>query len=264
MFRFSLAISASGVNLDIRGSLANLSARTNQLVAERVLEPVLHTVDKFFSKYVNQLTDVLDPTSWSYRGEKVIDEDVAEVILECPLIEELIEYGLRGLERLKQLLKQLILKAWRRAEAKDLNGEWAIKLLANSKSAKILLDQVISAIDRGNLCAREGGAPEIDEIEDMVNRLVEGLPPGIRVPLDGDPYETFRPVAFESAYGIPVPPVQVPPEDRSPRPFRIGDCMRSSGSALEYLKAFGYQAQLSRDLRHASNVDPARAAEEGG
>lgn len=261
MLRFGLAIAAGGLNIDVGVSFKNFGARVNSFLSEQVLEPILHLVDQHFHRFSAEVLAALDPDQWS-------DPELYDVVTTCYPINALFEYALNGVERLRAMLKNLIRRAWRRIRVKQLNGGWALRISADSMMAKVLLklvDSLIQAVERGNLCAREGGrSPSPDEVENFVDRLSGGFGVPIEVPTEGDPFVVFTPTPFKTAQGLDVM-IGSPGEEE--REFRATDCFRENARPDVVLKALGMSLQMDRELRdgspHKTRADQT-LAERGG
>jgi hypothetical protein len=96
----------------------------------------------------------------------------------------------------------------------------------------------------------------------LTNQLLNDLPPSVNVPAGDEmsnPFEVFKVKPFNSSLGFPVLAGDTPLEGSSQTPvkFRIADCMRQN-NPQQLLKALGLSVQLSRELRHARNIDKAR------
>lgn len=263
LLRYSVALQANGLSFDLGAGLQTARSKADTFLAERVLEPILHEVDRFFNKYTEEALKLVDQDSWA-------DDELFDIIRACTPVDQLIEYGLRGLERLKLKLRELLMRAWERIELKSVQGGCSIRIMADSKRCKQLLsvvDAIINGIERGNLCAQEGGnMPTVEETEDFVNRVIGDLAPGMSLPAGGDPYETFSFEPFKSAAGLQVPDPGAEPSggqddtEAGRKRFRVEDCLRRSPDPRQVLKALGLTAQLDKDLRDARNVDASRPA----
>lgn len=264
LFRFALSIQANGLNVDLGAALETGRNKVNSFLAERVLEPVLHKIDRFFAKYSQEALQILDRNNWD-------DKELYDIMMACTPVDQAIEYALRGLEKLKRKLVELLMRVWQRLELKSVKGNWTWRVMADSKSCLEILsviDAIIEAVERGNLCAREGGnTPTVEEIEEFVNRFSVNLPTAIAVETEGDPFEVFNIKPFVTSTGMTFPEApedeatsSVDDTDTGIKRFRIEDCLRNSSNPREILKAIGLSVQLDRDLRDARNVERSRPA----
>lgn len=258
LLRFALSVAANGLSYNMNSAISGMASRVNSYLAEQFLEPVLHSVDKTYNKFVSQILAILDKNRWA-------DQETYDAVMKCTPVDMVLELGFYGLDQLKRYLKFLITKAWRRVEVKQVKGDFSWRVMADCKWAKTylrILDKVIESVERGNLCAREGGnTPSADEIEDLTNRLAEGMSPAIRVPVgEGNPFEVFALKEFNSSLGFPVQASESQPEGEALAPvkFRIADCMRQNASPQQILKALGLSVQVSRDMRYARNIEKSR------
>ena len=257
--RAALSIAANGLTVNFNSAMAGWASKVNSFMAEQLLEPVLHALDKHYSRFVKYQLDLLDKARWK-------DPDTYDAVMKCTPVDMLLEFSFYGLDQLYKILQRLVMKAWRRVEVKQVKGNFSWKLLADVKSAKVILnilDKVVEAIERGNLCAREGGhTPSAEEVEQLTQQLADGFAPSISVPVGDEtsnPFEVFKVKPFNSSLGFPVMAEEAPSEGvaKVPVKFRIADCMRQN-NPQQLLKALGLSVQLSRELRHARNVDKAR------
>lgn len=233
MVRMALALYAEGVSIDLSSALGCASLRANTMLSEQVLDPILHAIDRFYNRFVNEALELLDRDNWS-------DPKAYDLVMLCTPVDELFEYALSGLESLKDLLKQVLAKAWRRLEVKSVKGNLSWRLMADSKRAKVflsLLDAVIEAVERGNLCAGEN-TPTYEELEDIVNQLSSGLAAPISVETGGDPYETFNPEPFRSAQGLDLYG-QESGSGTEKKSVVTPDCMRKYVSMDRILRSLG-------------------------
>lgn len=264
--RFALSIAANGINVDLSAQVASLSTRSNQFLYERLLTPIMHAVDESWDRMVKEILDVIDVTKWSKWPEWQDGKAkmYADIIAQCPLVDHVLEFGLYSLEFLKSKIKEMLRRAWRRAEVQAIRGNYSWKLMADSKKAKFLLrilDSVIQAIERGNLCAREGGrGPSASELQDFVDQVAADLPGAVMVPTGGDPYTTFTLAPFRSAHGLDVPISSTTPEERAAgtKPFAVGDCMREHADLQSIALNLGASEKDMRVLREAGGTDEAR------
>lgn len=263
ILRFALSLQASGISIDLGAALRTGQSRVNAFLAERVLEPVLHKVDQTFNKFAEEAVKMFETFTAAER-ESASDKELYDVLMACTPVNHLIEYALRGIGKLKEKLVDLLMRVWSRIELKAVKGDMTWRLLADCKRAKELLsilDAIISGIERGNLCAREGGStPSVEEVEEFVNRFSVGLPSPIQVSNDGDPYEVFSTEPFKTSLGLQFPGdvEEVGGPDPKLKRFRIDDCLRQNADPQQLLKALGLSVQLGRDLRDARNVDHSR------
>jgi hypothetical protein len=203
--RLMLHLAANGMSIDLSEAFNAATDRLNAHLERQLLEPIMHTVDNFFRSASERLTNLLDPSQHS-------DPEAFKSLLICTPIDEAFTYILSALQRLRGYLTSQIRRYWTRLELKSMHSSVKIEVLADSKRAKIILrlmDSVIEALDRGNLCAREDErTPSPEDAREYVDRLVQGLPAAVQVPTDGaDPYKTFSSVEmqeFKSAEGISV------------------------------------------------------------
>lgn len=255
LIRFMLSVSANGISMDWSSAAKTVAGRTNQWIAEKIVEPVMHGIQRFWDEYITKhIIRLIDRDQWP-------DKELYDIIMACTPVDEMIEYTLNGVESLKRALQALIMKSWNRLQVKNVQGKLSFRLLADSKKARIqfeILDKIIELLERGNLCAREGGVtPAPDELEEAVNQITQGLPPAIEVPVDGHPFETFNMEPFETELGLSVQVPSLPPqvEGSTDRTFRVPDCMRQQTDIREALKMMGLSAQLDGDMKHAREVD---------
>jgi hypothetical protein len=226
----------------------------------------MHTIDQSWARMIREILDVVDVRKWSSWPEWNGDQArmYADLVAHCPLLDHTLEYSLYSLEFLKNKIKEMLRRAWRRAEVQAIRGNFTWRLMADSKSAKILLkllDAAIQAIERGNLCAREGGrGPSAPELDDFVNRVASDLPGGVAVPTGGDPYTTFTLTPFRSAHGLEVPISSTTPEERASgtKPFSVVDCMREHADLQKIAGGMGLSDEEKRTLREAGGVDEDR------
>jgi hypothetical protein len=256
LIRFVLATSASGISLDTGGAFHGLSGRTNQWLAEKIVEPVMHRVHRFWDEIKGEVLKIVDRDQYK-------DKELYDILMQCLPIDDLFELIINGLEALELALQQLIAKAWDRLQLKNVEGKYALRLLADSKRSKVLLsivDKVLELIEQGNLCIREGGVtPSPDEIEDLVNKVSVGLPGPIELPMGGAPFETFNPEPFKSALGRLVQVPSLPRQDEEgATTFRVPDCLRQQTNIKDALKTLGLGIQLDKDLSNARIIDPAK------
>jgi len=260
LFRFALSIHASGLSIDLGGALAASRNRVNSFLAERVLEPILHRIDKFFNHYTKDLLKAVDRDQWE-------DKELYDIMMACTPVDQAIEYCLRGLERLKAMLLVQLQKVWRRVELKSIKGNWTWRIMADSKRARQILavvDAIIAAIERGNLCAREGeNVPTVEEVEEFVNRFSVDLPVPIEVETEGDPFEVFtiKPIVAVSGFKFPEADeleASASIDSTGLKRFRVEDCLRQNADPQEVLKSLGLSVQLNRDLRDARIIERSR------
>jgi len=250
LLKFSLTSGARGFSVDLGSAMSGMQNRVHSFMAESILEPIMHQVDRFFTKYKNDALAMVDKSQWP-------DPELYDIVMACAPVDQMIEYALDGLLRLQKKLKELIQKVWNRIEVKGYKGNLSLRLLGDSKQCRVILDvlnQILEAIERGNLCAREGdNMPNPEEVEDFVNRVSQGLPTPVKLPVGDDPWETFKLEEFTTSLGLPIQPSEGPGVDGSKR-FRMEDCLRRNASPQQILKAMGLSIQLSRDLRNASST----------
>jgi hypothetical protein len=262
LLRFALSIQSNGLSVDLSASLEASRNKANSFLAERVLEPILQGIDRFFAKYAKEALALVDRNQWK-------DKELYDILMACASVDQVIEYGLRGIEKLKDKLVELLMRVWNRLEVKSVKGNLSWRLMADSKRCRQLLstiDKIIEGVERGNLCAREGGTtPTADEIEEFVNRFNSGLSAPVNVPTEGDPYEVFTLKPFASSTGIMFPEADeldasgsMDNQATGMKRFRVEDCLRRNANPQELLKALGLSVQLGRDLRDASNIDKSR------
>jgi hypothetical protein len=255
LIRFILAVSANGISLNMGGAFRGLSGRTNQWLAERVVEPVMHSVHRFWDSIKSRVLQLIDRDEWE-------DKELYDILMACTPIDELFELIVNGLESLEKALQQLISAAWDKLETKNVEGKFALRLMADSKKSKVLLgllDKVLELIEQGNLCIREGGVtPSPEEIEDLVNKVSMGLPGPLEIPVGGAPFETFNPEPFKSELGLNVQVPSLPKQEDGTTTFRVPDCLRQQTGIKDALKTLGLGIQMDRDLNNARIIDPAK------
>jgi hypothetical protein len=262
LLRFALSLRAEGLSVNLGAALSTARNRVNGFLAERVLEPVLHRIDRFFHSHAKDLLELVDRNNWE-------DKELYDIMMACTPVDQAIEYGIQGLEKLKSMLVEQLMKVWRRVELKSVKGNWSWRLMSDSKRCREILavfDAIHKAIERGNLCAREGGnTPSVEEIEEFVNRFSVNLPTPIAVETEGDPYEVFTIQPFASSTGLMIPEVDedmgsgsMDNQETGAKRFRVEDCLRRSANPQEILKSLGLSIQLDRDLRDARNIDRSR------
>jgi hypothetical protein len=238
LLRSIASIAANGMGIKAKANLSGLSSDTNQMIAERIVTPAMHAIDEVMDRHLAEFYELLDPTKL-----KEISKDTMDIIMECTPLSALMEYGMTGLEELKKLLRKLIKKAWKRTQSKSVQGKYTVKLMADSKLAKVLLayiDAAISAIDQGNLCAKKNHRPSLDELEGLVNNMAADTPVTLNLPTGGDPFTTFNGKPFETSRGIIFPRHKIGKETQEPgSAFRIADCANSSVDPRVLFSALG-------------------------
>lgn len=203
--RLMLQIAANGISADLSGACNAATDRLNAYLERQLLEPIMHVVDNFFREASESLTNLFDPSQHA-------DPEAFKSLLVCTPIDEALTYILSALRRLRDFLATQIRRYWSRLELKNVHSSVKIEVLADSKRAKVLLrlmDSVIEALDKGNLCAQEDErTPSPEDVREYVDRLVHGLPPAVQVEVDGaNPYKTFSSIEMQelrSAEGMQI------------------------------------------------------------
>ena len=247
-----LKIAANGISLDLGAAAAAVYDRANSLLEQRVLEPILHTVNQFFSRAATKILALIDPSEYS-------DPSIVDTIFICTPIEELFKYVLSALEKLRVMIVKYIHKYWRRIQLKNKMGSIKIQILADSKRCKVLLKLLrtaLQSIENGNMCAQgDQRTPSPEDISDVLDEVERELPPSIAVVTDGDPYTTFSSEEMNSlisAEGIKV--LQPISEKRPDGTSAVGteDCARAIINDKTLKEFLARSDQLSMDVNDAT------------
>jgi len=252
--RLILQVLSNGVSQDLGAAANSLRDSMNSFLERSVLEPILHLIDNFFREAAEMASSLLDPNRYD-------DPEAFEEVLACSPIDELFTYVFSGLEKVRALLVKYIRKYWSKIQMKNRFGSVKVQILADNKRAKMLLrilDEVIAAADRGNLCAEKDAiTPSTDDVDDVVEKILNNLPAPIQLTpaegaLDSDPFRTFSSAdlrEFTSAEGLLV---LGQPDKEAGVKRGLSDCARDmiNESALKPLLERG--AQMAKGLR---NVD---------
>jgi hypothetical protein len=262
LFRAGLELSAQGISFDMSASLNSMAMNGNSFIEQKVIEPIMNRIDRFIKQYSDESLEAMDPGNWAKDPTgQLSDSQVAELVLKCTPFNELMDLVVDSWARLGEMLKRLLRRAWRRIKAKSVKGGLSLELMAESKSAKVLLrmlNEVINAIERGNLCAQDDNrVPTPEELGDLLEGFRQSAPQTFPFVTGGDPYETFNPVTFTTPLGFEIDDRDLPVEDAlaGTGDFQMADCIRRYQNLDEVLTAFRIQESIGRDLRDASYFD---------
>ena len=190
------------VNLDLGKAFNNLSKAYHKKIGESLLKPIFHEIRKLFATAGDKIKKFLSD-----------DDEKWKLLFACTPVDEMFTYLLRALKHLERLILKMLKKMWNDMRKTAEIGKISIGHVVDKKRLTqmiAILNGVIKAIDKGNLCVKADTVyPPSDEAKKVAELLLGELPqpPKLDLPDPEDPYADFLPVAFDTPMGIRVKPV---------------------------------------------------------
>jgi len=156
-----LSLYGNGINIDLGALYGQFAGVINNAIRQALLLPLIRLVDEIFQEITQPI-----------RNWLADEEGKWTLLFLCTPIDELVSILLQVIEELEQKLKELVIDYYKilRLEKRYLNLKidfWWGKKRA-SRLARIV-DFVIKAIDRGELCAEESSStPSFSELQNFM------------------------------------------------------------------------------------------------
>ena len=199
--RTLLGLLLKGVNLDIGGVMKRMNMSMRDRLKKMLMEPLYHQLRKFFDKVGKEIT------SWL-----TADDKKWKMLFVCTPIDEMFRYILKALRALEKMLMHFLMKLWDGIQLQ--NVDWRAKTGNLADKSRLtqslkLLNGVINAVERGNLCADDSAEyPSDADVRRLARQLLGELPdyPDLTLEQTGDPFRDFNPVEFDTPLGIRIAP----------------------------------------------------------
>jgi hypothetical protein len=222
MLRTLLGLLLKGVNLDIGSLMKRMGTSIRDRLKKMLMKPLFHMLRKFFSKIAKPITDWLTTDNKKWK-----------LVFACTPIDEMFRYILKALKALEKMLMHFLMKLWDGIQLKNINWRAKTGSLADknklTQSLKIL-NGVIKAVERGNLCADDNADyPSDAEIRRLARQLLGELPdyPDLTLGHTGDPFRDFNPVEFDTPLGIRIAPAaEAVGQKRTIEEVSPADCLK--------------------------------------
>ena len=203
--RNMLVLLQRGINLDLKSLIKKLNSKFKQRLKKGLLEPIFHEIRSYFKKVGKRMLKWMDPAQ--HRNERKW-----KMLFACTPIDEMVEYLYKALESLEKLIIDLIKTLWDDIQLSHVNYRARLGKIGDKVNLTTLikiLNMVIKAVEKGNLCAKEGtGLPSEQDTRRLAREVLAFLPPSptFETPegKEDDPFWKFNPVSFDTPLGMRI------------------------------------------------------------